>query len=593
MAYDWRKFPGRVQWGFNMRRSRRFLLSGIAAVLVGALLPAAAGSLASAGAAPLISRPIVWVSGQDSGQVFITQGTTILKTFNFLGGQPPAPGLPPLGPAPVDADGIESPKPHLITFSPDGMFAYVTFQAAEPTGSGATEACSCVIAINTQTRQVVATISIPDPNLTLPGQAGVRTTEAKPSPDGKFLLVTQIGASVSPATAVPGSVTKVLVNEAAPSWTASTQLITPTGVGPGCVAFSNGESGSAYIDSTLSTTLGAFVLNPTTMTINTTYLTAGDPQCGLHDPIMVNGQPTVLLTDNGNGVGVTTLNGPGTIHGFNTNTDAFSTISPPSPITDGDLHDYWPVQLEPAGAPTTDPAAITYVDDRANDILIRTNLATGAVQDLSLPNSVVFPNGLPEADSRGAIDTLDGSGDTVFAALKEAGSLAIIDGFSKITVLHLANPAPGCGTVGNAQFHKCFAVHAVTVQPVLSHAGTQIVAAGTTLDLTNTAVTGSILVQSGGTLFATNVTVGGSVTANSAAGVQLCGSTVTGAVSSNGATGQVNIGSAAAACAPNTIGGSLNLINNTGGVTAIGNKVAGSVTASGNTGTVNISGNGP
>ncbi len=116
-----------------------------------------------------------------------------------------------------------------------------------------------------------------------------------------------------------------------------------------------------------------------------------------------------------------------------------------------------------------------------------------------------------------------------------------------------------------------------------NHPGAVIVATGTTCVLNGT-VGGSVTVQSGAALDVENSTVAGAITASNAESVRVCGSNVGGSVTVTGATGLVIVGDPGdAACAPNTISGTLSLQGNTGGVEAIGNDVQ-AVVAINNTG---------
>lgn len=421
-----------------MRRSTWLLSSCLALILLGPIGPAL--TAASAGTvAP--SRPIVWVSGQDTGQVFVTQGTTVLQTFDFVNGTPA--GTPVITGVGLNtpALGIPSPKPHLIEFSPDGRFAYVSFQGTNP---------GKVAVIDTATRTVQTVITIPSNQPT--ASSATRVTQAKSSPDGTFLIVTEIGP--------PGVLTRVNVNEAARTWTVAQQAVQPAGVGPACTSFKP-DSSVAYVDSSLSTFLGVLTVDPVTLVSTPLFTTAGDPQCGIHNPILLNGTPTIVVTDNG----APATPGLGHVHLINAITGAV-TEPPPSPIPAANLHDNWPVGLQPVDAPTNDPANTVYGSDRDLGNLHQMLLGTTTDNILPLvdPKVATLP-GSP----RGAPDTLDGSGDTVFVAMKEAGDLGIIDGFGTQTYLPLVTPDPSCSNASDTvNFRKCFAVHAVTVQPTTS-----------------------------------------------------------------------------------------------------------------------------
>ncbi|MGI8777894.1 MAG: YncE family protein [Acidimicrobiales bacterium] len=448
-----------------MRRTL-WLLSGCLSVfLLGPLSPA----LPAANAGPSVqpSRPIVWVSGQDAGRVFVTQGTTILKTFDFVNGTPAGtPVIPGVGAATPGLT-VPSPKPHLIEFSPDGRFAYVSFQNTSP---------GQVAVIDTTTRKVQKLITIPN-SVGLPAGASPRVTQAKSSPDGTFLLVTEIGP--------PGTLTRVAVDEVARTWNVVAGPVVQTGgFGPACTSFKP-DGTIAYVDSSLSPFLGVAVVDPNTLLPSTLFPTAGDPQCGIHNPIILGGVRQIVVTDNGG----TATPGAGHIHLIDTTTNSFTEVSP-SPIPGANLHDNWPVGLQPVGAPTSDTPNTSYESDRDLSKLHQSLLGTSNDSTLNIVDSNVLapdssgcvdPQPNPTCTNpRGAPDTLDGSGNTVFVAMKEAGDLGIIDNFNTQTYLHLVTPDPSCGQVGNTNFHKCFAVHAVTVQPSFAASTSLSCATGTT-----------------------------------------------------------------------------------------------------------------
>ena len=552
-------------------------------VLLGTVVTGLPAGIQGAAATPLISRPVVWVSGQDAGKVFITQGTSILVTFDFLHGTSTNGTT-----VPVIGNGVASPKPHLIEFSPDGKFAYVSFQGALPTPSG----CTCVAIIDTQTRSVVTT-------LTIPGQA-VKTTQAKSSPDGTFVIVTQVGLNGTGPTN-QGTITRFAVDRTTnpPTWTFVRQITTAPEFGPACTEFSNGTSGTMYVDSSLSTHLGVLYVDPTlTGGVTAFHPTDGDPQCGMHDPISIGGAPVVLVTDSGTPLGGANPH-LGHIHLINTNTDAFTEASF-SPFFAKNLHDNWSVQQEPIGAKTSDAASIVYGSDRDSDVLKRIDMNTGTISDLTMlppvipagSNNCVAADGVdsPPKCGRGAIDTLDGSGDTVFAAMKETGDLAIVDGFSTQTFLHLVDPVASCSTKGDPNFKKCFTVHAVRVQPTLktqvtgARTGALVVSSGQNVDVINASIPGGVIVQPGGSVSIENSTIG-SLSSNGAVTVKMCKSTSAGSVSVTNSTGFVLIGDTGDdSCSPNTINGSLSLRNNTGGLDAVDNKVSGGILITGNSG---------
>jgi PKD repeat protein len=99
-------------------------------------------------------------------------------------------------------------------------------------------------------------------------------------------------------------------------------------------------------------------------------------------------------------------------------------------------------------------------------------------------------------------------------------------------------------------------------------------------------VNGSIVVHGAGALDLEGARVTGALDATGTSGViRVCATNLGGGVDIKSATGLVILGDPGdAACAPNTISGSLVLQNNTGGVEAINNTVSGAITTPGNSG---------
>lgn len=576
-----------------MSRSTRWLPICVSAFLLGSLVTGVLSQLPSASAATgPVSRPIVWVSGQDAGLVFVVNtATRAVKTFDFLhGGRFPSSGTAnPATPQILGVGGTPaanvSPKPHLITFSPDARIAYVSFQNTNP---------GAFAAIDTQTF-AVHVVQVPNAGGT-PANQPTKLTEVKPSPDGTVLLVGEIGNNGAPAGGV-GVLTKMITNEPTnptnPTFTVAGQLTTLPGggllsnTGPACSSFSP-DGTKAYTDSSLESVRGVYDIDPVTLSVLAFHTTnGGDPQCGIHDPIIMNSVPTIVVTDNGPGT-----TGPGHVHLIDTTKPDNFTEVPPSPVAAKNLHDNWPVQLEPVNAPTTDPLNTVYASDRDAGTLHRMLLQTPTDQVLTMTDPYVpaTPPGLTagtapgQYNPRSAPDTTDGSGNTVFVAMKEFGDLGIVDNFSTQSYIHLVNPVASCGIVGNANFDKCFTVHALAVQPN-KNSNQIIVAANTTVVLTGAHITGSIQVQAGGNLILSNSTVVGSIVSNGAASVRICGSTIGGSVTVSGSKGFVLIGDPGDdACPGNIIRGAVNLRNNTGGLELVGNTISGSLTTSGNSG---------
>jgi len=99
-------------------------------------------------------------------------------------------------------------------------------------------------------------------------------------------------------------------------------------------------------------------------------------------------------------------------------------------------------------------------------------------------------------------------------------------------------------------------------------------------------VNGSINIGKGVSALIMNSHVGGTIAGKTAAAIAICGTTTGGAVNISYARGFVLIGDPGDdGCAPNTIGGSVNLMRNRGGVEMAQNTVFGSLTARSNRGT--------
>lgn len=196
-------------------------------------------------------------AANDSGEIWITaQNTSELK---ILSGN----GQIETVPLPAEA------QPHTITFSPDGLYAYVS-----NLGDGD------LWVVRTQDRQMVTTIDL-GPNW---------THHTQPSPDGSILL------SANPMT---GMLTKIAADEEAETWTPvatmNVKTATGTGLGPVCVAFRpDGER--AYV------TLfgpGIAVVDVATMTVIRTLPTAGGVVCGMANS--KDGRTIFVIANGGTG----------------------------------------------------------------------------------------------------------------------------------------------------------------------------------------------------------------------------------------------------------------------------------------------------
>ena len=167
-----------------------------------------AGVVAALACALAAALPVVQASAADSkaGEVWATsQGDHRLFVLRGLRGQ----------------GGVETfdlpfgTGPHLINFSRDGEYAYVSGM-----GNGR------LLVVRADDRQVVATLSF--------GTAG--THQAMPSPDGDTLLVAQIPSR---------RLIKVAADEASETWTPTGQELTFGAKSPICTIFR--DDGLAYV----------------------------------------------------------------------------------------------------------------------------------------------------------------------------------------------------------------------------------------------------------------------------------------------------------------------------------------------------------
>jgi hypothetical protein len=106
--------------------------------------------------------------------------------------------------------------------------------------------------------------------------------------------------------------------------------------------------------------------------------------------------------------------------------------------------------------------------------------------------------------------------------------------------------------------------------------------------LVNAKQTGSVTVAAGASLSVTNSTISGTVTATSPGAITYCGSTENGMLSVSGATGAVTLGDGGS-CAADTIPSLISVTGATGSVTVNGLQENGTLTLSGDTGGITLS----
>jgi hypothetical protein len=98
-------------------------------------------------------------------------------------------------------------------------------------------------------------------------------------------------------------------------------------------------------------------------------------------------------------------------------------------------------------------------------------------------------------------------------------------------------------------------------------------------------VNGAVLVKPGGALDVEGSTITGAIDATQgAAEIRVCASTIRGAVDVTNSGGLVLVGDPADGCAPNVIGGALDVQGNMHGVEVVDNTVGGAILTDGNSG---------
>ncbi|MEA2299949.1 MAG: hypothetical protein QOE44_484, partial [Solirubrobacteraceae bacterium] len=117
-----------------------------------------------------------------------------------------------------------------------------------------------------------------------------------------------------------------------------------------------------------------------------------------------------------------------------------------------------------------------------------------------------------------------------------------------------------------------------------THQGALIVTSSTCL-APGAHVNGAVLVKPGGALDVEGSTITGAIDATQgAAEIRVCGSTIRGAVDVTNSGGLVLVGDPADGCAPNVIGGALDVQGNMHGVEVVDNTVGGAILTDGNSG---------
>jgi DNA-binding beta-propeller fold protein YncE len=269
--------------------------------------------------------------------------------------------------------------PHITTFSPDRKFAYVSGM-----GNGDLDV------ISTATRHVVSTVSL----------GKVATHQAKPSPDGKSLLVAQVGSK---------SLIKVSADEANHSWEAGQVLsFAALNKAPICSIFSN-DGARAFVSLNPS---GLAIVDVPTMGIRSVVSTDGFIACGM---VQSAGGASITLASSGGG---------GHIYRLDIGTEQLSDLGTLGAV---DWHSFNMVPDGKIGFGTAPRGDELRIIDLRGD-----HASTLAALSLN-------PSGGPARDQP---DNMGVSGDYVYASLRMSGKLAVVN-FRKqsVSYIDLASPA--------------------------------------------------------------------------------------------------------------------------------------------------------
>lgn len=333
-----------------------------------------AGVVAALACALAAAPPVVQASASDSeaGEVWVTsQGTHRLFVVHGLHGQ-----------GGVEAFDLPAGTgPHLINFSPDGEYAYVSGM-----GNGS------LLVVRADDRQIVATLSF--------GTQG--THQAMPSPDGGTLLVTQIPSK---------RLIKVAADEAAETWTPTGQELTFEAKSPICTIFRD-DGALAYVSLLPS---GIQAVDVATMTkVGDEIPTDRFVACGM---VKEHDGGGIMLASSGSGGHVYRLD------------FATGTLESRGTLGASDWHSFRMSPNEKLGfgsVPTGDEVRLV-------------DLASDPVTSVALPldpTAGVVDNDEP--------DHMAVRGNTLYATLRESGKLAIVQmNQGTVDYLDLSRPNPG------------------------------------------------------------------------------------------------------------------------------------------------------
>lgn len=327
----------------------------------------------------------VWVTSQGTHRLFVLHGRTGQGGIETV-------------PFPVGTG------PHLINFSPGGDYAYVSGM-----GNGNLEV------LRAGDRQIVATLNF--------GPSAL-THQAKPSPDGTTLLVSQIASK---------KLIKVAANVSAESWMKVDELT--LGQSPICTIFRD-DGERAYVSLLPS---GIAVVDVTTMTLVKLLPTDGFVACGM------------VKNHDGKRITLASSGGGGHIYRLNTLTDELDEDLGTLGASDWHTFAMSPNEkLGFGGVPR---------DDEIRVVDLRGVTAT--------PIATVPLDGTP-GPSNDQPDNMAVRGDTLYVSLHASGKLAVVSvkDFS-VRYIDLSPPAPfnpaNCGPAAGSPGSGC-AVHGVAIR---------------------------------------------------------------------------------------------------------------------------------
>lgn len=288
--------------------------------------------------------------------------------------------------------------PHIATFSPDGKFAYVSGM-----GNGDLDI------IRIKTRQVVQTLHL----------GKVATHQAKPSPDGSFLLVAQVASR---------SLIKVQVDEEGQTWTKGASLSFAASVGAPICAIFRDDASKAFVSLNPS---GLAIVDVPTMTLDTVLPTNGFIACGM---VKSRDGRTVTLAASGAG---------GHVYRLNTRTNELADLGTIGAI---DWHSF---NMSPNGK-------VGFGTVPRGDELRLIDLQAHPVTTLA-----AMPLHPTPGEAADQPDNMGVAGDYVYVSLRASGKLAIVNYKQQtVTYIDLAQPAV---SINPANCFGC-AVHGVIVR---------------------------------------------------------------------------------------------------------------------------------